>query len=833
MKKELDLHSLLGYHRNESIRFSEFMQRFEANPAECLKISSTLIAEAIQFFGYEIVVRSGEPTISYNIFKDLFANGTNAVFGQEPCIKQIVDVIESMGKESSPSRGIVLVGPPASGKTNIIDLISMALEEFSKETHVKIYSFSFRFESENGKVVEFHPPFMHNPILLIPTVLRQTDRLTKPRHELFEHINSTRKPKDKIVIPTYYQHASLDKVTLDILENLQQNPRNADKSLYDLLEEYVRVEEIEFSNAQAKGIANVDDIRSLSARVSSIQAGEDYMKVIREHLPGSVLYDYDGALVSSNRGLLHIHDAFGIHEKSAPSQSEYKPLLMLLGSGKVAVESTQASLDTNVVLTTNIEEMEMLDRQLTSSKLLDRIEKVPVNYLVDANSEVEILKRDLANMREKYDVDPNLLKVASYFSVMTRLLPPMKNKLPDSWSQEKKDLFLSITPEQKLFIYASQSEDPVATILKTPHWHPFRNEALKLGIDLHDPDSYYDKIVHNPDRTALDQTGLFEIDQLQLIDDEFMRILWHEHYPNEGKSGISVRQLQNIMRNTIAHSDGFKVHVGTFFSQLKRIFQGGPSLYHWLVMENKYREKRDILPARKVGPITIDEGRGDFGDYEGLYMVARGLYYTIIQKEITVATVDRDPEEIALDLRRYIQNALLARAIENKAFSHIMVPKYTYIDPKTGQKIEKPDLNFMKSIEKVLAKGKEEKTFRTELAQRFLDLQSNGELHLEASKSVYGSRNDNLLNFFGQEYALLLGHRKTMEEINAEQLRDAFFQKRNLPKNYLNYARPVRDFVEKTLDNMSKRFGYSRSIALDTIIYALRKNIIDFAKIIV
>ena len=126
-------------------------------------------------------------------------------------------------------------------------------------------------------------------------------------------------------------------------------------------------------------------------------------------------------------------------------ESDYKPLLMLLGSGRVSVESTQTAVDSTVILTTNIEEMELLDHQLTSSKLLDRIEKVPVNYLLDASSETDILRRDLANMREKYDVDPNLLRIASYYSVMTRLLPPMRKKFPSSWSQRKIELYLNIT----------------------------------------------------------------------------------------------------------------------------------------------------------------------------------------------------------------------------------------------------------------------------------------------------------------------------------------------------------------------------------------------------
>ena len=116
--------------------------------------------------------------------------------------------------------------------------------------------------------------------------------------------------------------------------------------------------------------------------------GNEDWAILNEHLPGKSFYQYVGAMVDSNRGILHIHDSFG-NNGEAVRDLDYKPLLMLLGSGKVAVESTQAPLDNTVILTTNIEEMELLEQQLTSSKLLDRIEKIPVNYLLDALGVIE------------------------------------------------------------------------------------------------------------------------------------------------------------------------------------------------------------------------------------------------------------------------------------------------------------------------------------------------------------------------------------------------------------------------------------------------------------
>ena len=356
------------------------------------------------------MVRSGEPVISYNVFRDPFSAGINAVFGQEFCIKQILEIIESADKEVGPNRGIILVGPPASGKTNVVDLIVRALEEYIKQASVRLYSFLFRFEGRSGRTVEIRSEFQQNPLLLFPTLLQgENGTLSRPRQELFEHLERRRLDIEHVHIPVYYQNASLDKRTLDLLGGLLHNPRNQEKSLFELLEEYVRIEETEFSAAQAKGIANIDEMAQLRVHAAPVDLGRDDLEVLREHVPGVTHYRYEGATVGSHRGLLHIHDAFGVNGERS-QESDYKPLLMLLGSGRVSVESTQTQVDTNVILTTNIEEMELLDHQLTSSKLLDRIEKVPVNYLLDARGEMDILRRDMANISEKYEVDPNLLR---------------------------------------------------------------------------------------------------------------------------------------------------------------------------------------------------------------------------------------------------------------------------------------------------------------------------------------------------------------------------------------------------------------------------------------
>jgi len=828
--EQFDYKGLLSYTRRDNMSFSKFIELFLKNPERHLYTSANLIADAIKNFGYDIVIRHGEPTLSYKIFKDIFSNGTNAVFGQESCIKQIVDVIESISKESGPNRGLVLVGPPASGKTNIIDLISLALEQYSKSKDVSLYSFYYHFADikDENRVVEIRSSFIHHPILFFTTILQSSGGYSRPRQELFEYINKSRDLFQKLAIPTYYQNASLDKRNLDIIENLLQNPRNAGKSLMDILEEYVRVEEIEFSNAQAVGISNIDDMNKLKVTIHSADAREDALTILNQHLPNKLLYQYEGALISSNRGILHIHDAFN----SMKGEDDSKPLLMLLGSGKISLESTQTFLDTIVVITTNIDEMNHFEKQLTSSKLLDRIEKIPVNYLLDANSEMDILKRDMSIINEKYDVDPNLFRVAAYYSIMTRLLPPMLKEFPSHWSKEKKEFYLNITPEQKLFLYASQPDDPVNTIRKLPIWHPFRKEAHKLGLDLYNEKELSKRIVKNPNAVTLESSKVFTSEQLKLIDDDFIRELWNEHYPKEGKHGISIRQLQNIMRDTINNSDGRKVQVNTFLSQLQKIFFEGSSLHHWVSIDTKFKDSRQQIPARKIDKFQLKEGQGQWGDFEGLVPVVDNIYYTIICREIVTAIVDRDPARIEADLRKYLQYALLAQATHNKAFSHIMIPKYTFIDPVSGEKVDKPDFNFMESIEHIIAPQGRSINFRKNICQKFFSFQDNDELALESGKTVINSQHDHFLSCFDNEYSLLLSHRRNDESLDGEALKDLFFLRQRNFKKYTESPENIKKIVENILQNMAIRYGYSRSMALDTVIFALRKEIVNFTNVL-
>ena len=103
---------------------------------------------------------------------------------------------------------------------------------------------------------------------------------------------------------------------------------------------------------------------------------------------------------------------------------------------------------------------------------------------------------------------------------------------------------------------------------------------------------------------------------------------------------------------------------------------------------------------------------------------------------------------------------------------------------------------------------------------------------IEGGVPIVVSDKDDLLACFSNEYTKLLSHSRAIDGISPEQLRDAFFHKANDAEQYANCHVEIRTLVEKILKNMVDRFGYSEEIATDTIVFALRKNIVSFQDII-
>ena len=540
-------------------------------------------------------------------------------------------------------------------------------------------------------------------------------------------------------------------------------------------------------------------------------------------------------------------------------ERDYKPLLMLLGSGKVSLESTQVAVDNSVFITTNLEEMDLLENQLTSSKLLDRVERIPVNYLLDYNAEMKILSRDIDVLKETYDIDPNLVEIASIFAVLTRLLPPteLPEPLEKKWSSEKVKFYYGIAPEQKLYLYALSSADPVKAIDELPFFHPFRNEAIRLGVDLEDVTQIKSLFDKDNSFKKLQDTGIFTADEVKMIDDEFLSTIRMEHYPHEGKHGISVRQLQNIMRSAVSNSDGTAVWTDHFIDEVEKCQVEGATYHTWLntpdivesILDKREKladEKKLFTPVirkRSIGKLQFKEGESDYCDPVDLSMVAEVIWFENIIKHITISTVDRDPKRIEVDLRKYIQMCLLFKASTNKAFGRKMMQQFSFLDPDNGNKIDKHDNDYMYSIEKILYPKEilfdsndrpsdneieKIKKIRVEIADKYLDLIREKDVVIQDGKNIIHSRDDMLLDHFKSDYDSLLSNKRTDGKVDPAELEKSFYLLKNKPSEFLKEPKLIQDMANKIIENMNTRFDYSERIALDTVLFAVDKGLFSF-----
>jgi len=803
-----NIKKLLNYKFERNIKWSDYLQMVMETPEPHLKLSTDLILDAIKSYGYKIKMRNGQPVISYNVFSDPFSRGLNAIHGQETCIKSVIDIVYSINKETGPNRGIVLVGPPASGKTNICDLITKAVEEYVKNGNTKMYTFSFVFDDS----VYIKTSCNHNPLLLFPTILRNDNEVKNPREEFFDMLKSEHLD---LHIPSFYKDATLDKKVMDIIEGLVMNPKHQNKSLFEILEEYVVIQEFEYSMVQGRGIANIDNMSLLKSDIKKTTLHRKDLETVTKHLPNLDLYQYQGSMVTSNRGILHIHDAFDVASESTLIQ-KYKPLLLLLGSGKINIESTQIPLDNITVMTTNLEEMKNLEEYLTSVKLLDRIEKIPVNYLIDVNAEIDLLKRDIQGYKRDYDIDPNFFKVSAYFSVMSRLCPP---ETPiDEWSANKGLFYRSLTPDQKMVIYASKTNNIENMLQNLPYWHPFSQEARQLGINLKNPEEYRDKIDEHPDAVDLKECGMFKDRELKFIDDDLKRQLRQEHFPVEGNKGISTRQMQNVVRDVILKSDEQKITVSLFLEQLKSILSESSYINSWI-------KKTEDLSSEKH----------QYYDINKLTDILESMYWELLEKEITICITDRDPKSIELDLRKYLQYVMLDHARKGKKLKQLL-QKFSFVDTVNGQKIDMPDYPYMESIENILmTRADKVDIFRQAIVTRILNGMHDEDIKLTHDNgNIITSKNedDKILDFFVKEHKKLLSNSRINDSINTEKLKDAFFYRQNDSAKYKKAEKNIKDMCEKIINNMVTNFSYSKETALDAILYAFRNNIIELSSII-
>ena len=287
-------------------------------------------------------------------------------FGMETVIEKIMSFLSSAAHKGEESRQVLLLmGPVGAGKSALTEHVKKALEG-------KKY-YTLKGDPHRGE-----------PLQLIPRSLRSS-----------------------------VEEALNVKIDGDISPIVRHKLLNDYAGKYEDFE----VEETTFSQRGRRGVASVPPMDANSQDVSVLIGSVDISKLDKfaEDDPRSL--SLNGAFNVGNRGIVELVEVFKneiefLHTIITATQEKRVP-----SPGK----SDMLHFDGVILAHCNEAEWNRFQSEHTNEAIMDRIVKISVPYCLELNQEIKIYEKMLGKSDFKAHIAPHTLKIASMFSVMSRL----------------------------------------------------------------------------------------------------------------------------------------------------------------------------------------------------------------------------------------------------------------------------------------------------------------------------------------------------------------------------------------------------------------------------
>jgi serine protein kinase len=352
--------------------FLDYLELIKKDP-DIVKLSHKRLYDVIVTLGYEALPASNprknkifndDSVKIYDYFKDEF-------FGMEHVISKIMRFLRSASLKGEESRQILLfMGPVGAGKSALTEHIKAVLEQ---EPY-----FCLKGDPQGGE-----------PLQLIPRGLRSA----------FENM-------------------------LDIKIEGDLSPIARHKLLeeYDGKYENFPVIERTFSQRGRRGIASVPPMDANSQDVSVLIGSEDISKLDKYPEDDPRVLSLNGAFNVGNRGIVEMVEVFkneieflhtmitATQEKRVPSPGKHD---MIYFDGVIIAHCNEA-------------EWNRFQSSHTNEAILDRIVKINVPYVLELSQEIKIYEKILKKSDFEAHIAPHTLKIASMFSVLSRLKQSQK-----------------------------------------------------------------------------------------------------------------------------------------------------------------------------------------------------------------------------------------------------------------------------------------------------------------------------------------------------------------------------------------------------------------------
>ena len=349
--------------------FADYLAMVVENPS-IVKLAHARIRDAILAQKVE-TSPIGEPI--YRVFE-------NEIFGLHNVLRRIVDYFDTAARRTETRKRILLLlGPPASGKSTIVALIKKALEDYTRTDEGAVYAIA-------------GCPMQEEPLHLIPHSLRP---VFKEQYGI--EIEGELNPRNRYLLRTEYSDRFAE----------------------------IPVERVVFSEHEAVGIGyyvatnpNADP----SLLVGSIDA--DRLEGDRIKVAGQA-FRMDGEFNVANRGLIEFVEMF---------KGDEHLLTALLGLAQEHVikmdKFGSIYADEAIIGHSNEGDFNAFALDEQSEALKDRIIAIQVPYNLQVGEEVKIYEKLITRGKEA-DVlmAPLALQVASTFAVLSRLDQPDRQSM--------------------------------------------------------------------------------------------------------------------------------------------------------------------------------------------------------------------------------------------------------------------------------------------------------------------------------------------------------------------------------------------------------------------
>ena len=345
----------------------DYVEKVQRDPS-IIKTAHKRLYDCIMSHGSEKMPDSD--TRKHKIFNsdsiDLYNYFTPEFFGMERVTSKIMRFLKSASLKGEESRQVLLLmGPVGAGKSALTEHIKSSLEGESY--------FHLKGDPQRGE-----------PLQLIPRSLR-------------EKFSST----------------------LGVNIDGDISPIARRMLLKDLDGEYENftVTESTFSQRGRRGVASVPPMDANSQDVSVLIGSVDISKLDKYPEDDPRALSLNGAFNVGNRGIVELVEVFKneiefLHTIITATQEKRVP-----SPGR----SDMIHFDGVILAHCNEAEWNRFRSEHTNEAILDRIVKINVPYCLELNEEIKIYEKLIGRSDFDIHIAPHTLKVASMFSVMSRL----------------------------------------------------------------------------------------------------------------------------------------------------------------------------------------------------------------------------------------------------------------------------------------------------------------------------------------------------------------------------------------------------------------------------